>query len=315
MQARHHAKRQARPLACGDDLLQQGRVRGGHGDDQQLGSGLAGDLSDLGDGAEDGHAMHLAAAQALGIVQEADRLVGADAVQVADQRLARLSGAKDQDPRGQPVKVTAAFLPCPVQQPRCPQQADQAEGIQQEHRAWNGLQPVVEEQADDDADRAHRTGDHQVAQVGDAREAPQSAVQAHPPQDEPLDGQHDGVLHRPPRASRHASQQRIPQGVQPVPAEPDHREVVQHHCQARQPRRPSCPPWTHSLFPCTASTPRPCSSSQNADPAAYHATHAVASGNTCHARNSQIPRIAIPVQAAYASVTGTWLPIRRAQRW
>src|SRR3546814_8061242 len=64
----------------------------------QLGRDLGGDLVDVLDPAEHRQALQIASAQLGSVVEEAGRLVGTGAAQVAHQRLAGLPGAPDQHP-------------------------------------------------------------------------------------------------------------------------------------------------------------------------------------------------------------------------
>src|SRR3546814_48364 len=98
VEPRDGAERQAGALA-GLDHAPHGRgIDRRHRDHDQLGRDLGGDLVDVLDPAEHRQALQIASAQLGSVVEEAGRLVGTGAAQVAHQRLAGLPGAQDQHP-------------------------------------------------------------------------------------------------------------------------------------------------------------------------------------------------------------------------
>ena len=118
VEPRHHAERQAGGFAGFDDAAHALRIERRHGDHQQLGGGFGRDARHVVDPPEHRHAMQVRAAQPGGIVEETDRLVGAGAQQVADQRVTGAAGAEDQHAHGGLVAVDeAVVLPRAVEQP------------------------------------------------------------------------------------------------------------------------------------------------------------------------------------------------------
>jgi hypothetical protein len=225
-----------------------------HRDDDQAGRGFAGDLLDLRDLSQHGHALHLAAAQLGGIVEEADGFIGTGASQVAHERFARTARAEDQDAhRSAVVARKRMFLPRAVEQARRTEQADQRERIQEQHRARDVVQAVVEEQTQADGDHAKQAGLGEVQQIRDAREAPQTAIEADAPEHQALRQEdHDG-FRRPQRWQRDRGPgECVTDEREAVPAEPHHCQVVDDHGAARQRRRPIRTPTLHSVHSFTA---------------------------------------------------------------
>ena len=248
--ARHGTERDATLLADTDHLAHRSRIQRRHRDDQQLRTGFTRDPADIADPAEDRQALQAGSAQGCRIIEETDRLVAADAAQIAHQSLAGLTGTEDQHALGGVVRAQQALiLPRAEDQARCPQQHGQHDGIQQQGRARDQIQPTVEEQAGNHRQQPEHAGLEDVQQVGDAGEAPQAAIQTDPPRHQALRHHHDQY-----RAGEWLQRQRrglqgIADVVQALPADPDHREVVQHHRQSRQAVLEAITPARHAPNP------------------------------------------------------------------
>ena len=99
-QARYGAERHPALLADAHDVAHGGGVQRRNRNHQQLHAGFACDVGDIGNLAQDRQALQAAAAQGLGVVQKANRLVAPGAAQIAHQRLACLAGAQNQHTLG-----------------------------------------------------------------------------------------------------------------------------------------------------------------------------------------------------------------------
>jgi len=190
------------------------------------------------------------ATQGGGIIEEPDRLVAADAAQIAHQGLAGLPGTEDQHAFGGFIGTQQALvLPGAENQPRCPEQHGQHDGVQQQGRARDQIQATVEEQAGDHGQQPEHAGLEDVQQVGNAGETPQAAIQTNPPRHQTLRHHHDQHRAGQRLQRQRGGLQRIADVVQALPADPDHGEVMQHHCQSRQAVLEAIPPARHAPNP------------------------------------------------------------------
>jgi hypothetical protein len=180
-ESRHRAERQAGLFADADDALHLLVLRGRDGDQHHFGGDFARQLRQLLDRPEHRHAVHVGAAQAGLVVEEPDHAIRAFAAQVARQRLAGPPCPEHQHALGRrAAAVVAAVLPVAIGHARRAEQQHQRDRIHQQHRTRGAFEPVEEEQAEGDGERAEDRGTGDVPQVRQAGEAPEAAVQAGP---------------------------------------------------------------------------------------------------------------------------------------
>ena len=249
-ESRHRAERQMAFLAQHDHPAHDRGVDRRHGDHQQLGAGLPGDARHFRDPAQHRQALQAGAAQRCRVVQEADRVIAPEPAQIAHQGLAGLARAKDQHPlRALGGLLQPVVFPGPEDQSWRTEQHGEHERIQQERRARDQFKAAVEEQADHYRQQPQHAGLEDIEQVGNAGEAPQPPVQAHPPGHQALGDHHDGDGVGKGGEIERGRLQRIAQVVQSLPADPHHRKIVHHHRHARQPVREAILPCTHQPIP------------------------------------------------------------------
>ena len=107
-------------------------------------------------------------------------------------------------------------------------------------RQRDALQTVVEEQANDDAKHAKQPRLHQIGEVRHAGEAPQTAVQTHPPEHHRLQSQHDGKLGPVERRHDAIGDDAVTEPMQHAPYDGNHEQVMGNDEQAWQRRTPAC---------------------------------------------------------------------------
>ena len=152
MSSRRGTMRNGRPGAFArlDHALQQRGVHRRHCDDEQAAPRFRARCPPRSSRcAQHRHALHLAATQLGGIVEEADRVRRPPCV-AGRARALRPRGPRrgSARARGAVVARERMFLPRAIQQARRAEQADQRERIQDQHRARHVVQAVVEEQAE-----------------------------------------------------------------------------------------------------------------------------------------------------------------------
>ncbi len=238
----HGAERHAGAFADGDHPLHACGIQRGHGDHQQLGRSLADHRRGIIEAAQDRQALQLGAAQVRCVVQQADRFEVAGAAQIADQRLGGLPRTEDQHAARARIRLQClVILPGPVQQARGAQQRRQRERIDHQHRHRHAVE-TLPHQHQHDADQADEAGLEDVQQVADAGETPQPAIQAHAPEHQALQQQHQGGVDIPERKRRRVGEDRVPPGVEQLPACPDHEQVVADDGRTRHQAEDSVPP-------------------------------------------------------------------------
>ena len=247
-QSGHHAERQACALADRHHALHGGRVQRGHGDDEHPRRGFTGDGGGALQSTQHGNTLQLGAMQTHCIIEEGNRMVDAGAAQLANQGFACTPCAKDQYARGRFIDaLRLAVLPCTIDQTRQSEETDQCERIEAEHDARRGAEAVIEEQTQHHTQEPEGASLHNVPEIRQAGEAPQTAVEPHPPEHHTLRQQDDGDLVGPQGKLRGGRQHGVAQPVQDLPADPHHGQIVGRDEDAWHETAQSIPPGFHQL--------------------------------------------------------------------
>ncbi len=193
LQPRQCAERAAAALAELDDALHLGVCRGRNRDEDAVDLVAPRELRQARERAQYRNAMDSHAGEPRAVVDEADRHVVAIAQDVAHQHLTAAARTDDEDALAvaDVVQVQAAVLREPVQQARAAEQEHEEDRIEHQHRTRDVLEARQHEQRERDAEGAEHGAPHDVPEILQAREAPQSAVEAEVPGDPALYEDHD----------------------------------------------------------------------------------------------------------------------------
>ena len=177
---RHRQRLDARGGAQLRDTPAHRMVRRRQRDDHLVDAVAAGPRAELGDRAEHRDAAQHAALLRRVIVEQAHHAPLAAARQILREARARLARAGDEDgltERGERA-VEAVLLPRAVREARARHEEDEDDRIGDEHAARNDGLQLQHHETDRNQHCTEHGGEHDALQVGDAREAPQPAVEA-----------------------------------------------------------------------------------------------------------------------------------------
>ena len=165
----------------------------GHGDDDHVRLFVFRKRKQVIDGVQYGKAMNLRAHELRIIVQKAERKIRVVVQHIAHEFLAGTPRPKYQHALARASchgKYEAVILPHPVDHAGCTEQDHEDERVKQQRQTRHALQPVEQKQGEADRKQAERDTAHDIPQIGHARKTPDTSINAHPPQHQPLRHDH-----------------------------------------------------------------------------------------------------------------------------
>ncbi len=220
--------RQAGFVAQGHHPLHRLGIGRRHGDHQQIGGNLAGNLGDPAECAQHRHTLHLGAMQTAIVIDDADHRILATSPQIAQQTFGAVAGAEHQHPRACQLVLErkTVVLPGAIQDAWRAEQQHQCKWIDHQGGTRHTAELLHHDQADHDRQQTEHARPQNVPEVGDAGKAPEAAIQADMPEHQTLGGNHDQRLHGDPGNFRRQRIEAVSQSLQTDPANQDHGEVV-----------------------------------------------------------------------------------------